>query len=78
MPLAPILLLDRGHAHDAPHGALARVVPQQHPEPLADIQGIRLRAPQPCTKGPTDYTFAGPFFFLRASPLAFPLRQSRR
>ena len=47
MQLAPILLLDRGHAHDAPHGALARVVAQQHPEQLADIQGIRLRAPEP-------------------------------
>src|SRR5438132_13478034 len=29
------------------HGALARVVAQQHPEQLADIQGIRLRSPEP-------------------------------
>ena len=47
MQLAPILLLYRGHPHHAPHGAFARVVPQQHPEQLAGIQGIRLRAPEP-------------------------------
>src|SRR5438445_13314746 len=29
------------------HGALARVVAQQHPEQLADMQGIRLRSPEP-------------------------------
>jgi hypothetical protein len=47
MPLAPILRLHRGHPHHAPHGALARVVAPQHPEQLADIQGIRLRSPEP-------------------------------
>ena len=47
MQLAPIFLLHRGDSHHAPNVAFARVVPQQHPEQLADVQGIRLRAPEP-------------------------------
>jgi hypothetical protein len=47
MQLAPILRLHRGHSHHTPHVALARVEPQQHPEQLADIQSIGLRAPEP-------------------------------
>jgi hypothetical protein len=46
MQLTPILLLYRGHSHYAPNVAFARVGPQQHPEQLADIQGIRLRSPE--------------------------------
>lgn len=45
MQLAPILFLYRGYSHYAPNVAFPRVVPQQHPEQLADIQGIRLRSP---------------------------------
>jgi len=47
MQLAPILLLRCGHAHHAPDRLLSGVVPQQHPEQLAGIQSIRLRASEP-------------------------------
>jgi hypothetical protein len=47
MQLAPILLAPLWVSHHAQNVAFARVVPQQHPEPLADIQGIRLRSPWP-------------------------------
>ena len=47
MELAPILVLDRGHAHHAPDVALARVVTPQQADQLAGVQPIRLRPPQP-------------------------------